>query len=286
MILQNKKNGFMSIAFAALLSVNMIGFHSLSQGIEFEEEVQNVQSIKISEVNSDMNIDSEELFFGIKEYEPVLGACAQESCNSDYKLLMEKIATDYVEPVPEPKPADTPVKAREFTVRVYTQEEIAANKLTPYKTPQNIRPITYYTDNMIDAVATPSCSQFMNDNDVYSMARIIHAEICVLGDEARRCVGTVILNRAWNNNQTINQVIYAPSQFSTAYTSKEPCDECLAAAYDVLYNGYRSFPHYVDSFQCIRDGYFSNHNTYVAFNDGHYKTYFSYNKKKNIIVSF
>lgn len=285
MIIHRKAAGRVSIMLAAILSVNMIGAHTVSQNVETVSS-QSSNSIEITKVDSDSEIKTEELFFGgnDNDYEPVLGACAQESTESECTPLMSKIATDYVEPKTKLETASSPSREIEFDIRVYTSEEIAANKLTPYKIPQNIFPITYYTDNMIDAVATPPCPEFMNDDDVYSMARIIHAEICVLGDEARRCVGTVILNRAWNNGQTINEVIYAPSQFSTAYTSLVPCDECLSAAYDVIYNGYRSFPHYVDSFQCKWDGYFSGHRTYMAFNDGRYKTYFSYSKRKQIIT--
>lgn len=196
--------------------------------------------------------------------------------------MAEKVATDWVEP--EPK-----TYTREFTypVKVYTEEEIANNALTPYKVPQDTNKMFYYYGNMADAVATPYCPEYANDEDVYLMAKIIHSEICVLGDEARRCVGTVILNRAWNSDHpnTISGVINEPGQFSTSKTRKEPCEECLAAAYDVLYNGYRSFPHYVDAFQCICDGYFSGHATYIAFDDGKYRTWFSYKANKTIITS-
>lgn len=197
--------------------------------------------------------------------------------------MVEKVATDWVEPEPEP------VTYKEFTypVRVYSAEEIANNALTPYKVPQDTYRMFYYYGNMVDAVAVPHCPEYANDDDVYLMAKIIHSEICVLGDEARRCVGTVILNRAWNDDHpnTISGVINEPGQFSTSKTRKEPCEECLAAAYDVLYNGYRSFPHYVDAFQCLYDGYFYNHATYIAFNDGRYKTWFSYKIGKTIIVA-
>lgn len=167
-----------------------------------------------------------------------------------------------------------------FNARVYSDEEIALYALTPYKIAQDTDVIQYRHENMYDAECAVVDSSQFTDSDLYLMAKIIHAEICLLGDEARRSVGTAIINRVADPKypNTISGVIYQDGQFSTSHTSKEPCEECYAAAYDVMYNGYRSFPWYVNSFQCICDGYFSGHNTYVEFNDGKYKTWFSYNR--------
>ncbi len=276
---QASKLSFLSIVSAVVIAANM--FICDKTPIKHKEENISVSqsNIVIAKVNADIDIETQELYFDDEIYYPVMGACAYESGNES-QLLMSKVATDYVEPTP--KKENKKSTERKFSVRTYTAEEIAANALTPYKIPQDKSYMFYHESNMIDAIATPPCPEFANDEDIYAMARIIHAEICVLGDEARRCVGTVIINRAWEQGQTINQVIYAPKQFSTAYTQKTPCDDCLAAAYDVICNNYRSFPHYVDSFQCLYDGYFRGHNTYLTFNDGRFVTYFSYSRRKNI----
>ena len=180
-----------------------------------------------------------------------------------------KIATDWVEPEPVPitqptpqfQPDPEPVKYVTYQLPQYTPEEIAANILSPYKAPVNVDTgnfkITYYPENMVDAMATPHLEALCNDSDLYEMARIINAECGGMGDEAMRCVGTVLVNRVWSaeHPNTLTGVIYEKNQFSTAYTTKEPTEAAYAAAYDIIYNDYRSFPHYVDSFQSIKENY-------------------------------
>lgn len=189
-------------------------------------------------------------------------------------LLFEKTATEEPEVVNEKQFVNTV----SFETRVYSPEEIAQYALRPYVLAQDTDVISYRHENMIDSYCAEIDSSKVTDNDIYLMAKIIHAEICILGDEARRSVGTVIVNRMANPlfPDTVYGVISQPGQFSTCGTRKEPCKKCYSAAYDVLINNYRSFPWYVDSFQCICDGYFSGYKTYVEYNDGQYVTWFSY----------
>lgn len=210
-----------------------------------------------------------------------------------------KIATDWVEPEPIPVSQAVPEISEEtyyvtYQLPQYTPEEIAANILTPYKTPVNIDTgnfkMTYHPENMVEAVTTPHLDSLCNDHDLYQMARIINAEAGSMGDEAMRAVGTVIINRVWNTDHpnTVDGVIYESQQFSTCNTTKEPTEAAYAAAYDVIYNDYRSFPHYVDAFQSISEYYWSGYNPYMRFDlwswGRHYKMFFSYKANKTILV--
>lgn len=293
----------LSKILALAVGINLVLITNQNTSSQKNEDLQPLSIInenintKVSSrhIQSDLEYKSRELLFydDLDKSEndnnmDILSLSAQIDLSNVKEPFEEKIATDWVEPVIVEKPAAKPPVQQQITynVRVYTDEEIQANALYPYKVPQDDWRTTYYLDNMADAIPTPDMSHMATDDNLYLLAKIIHAEICTLGDEARRCVGTVIINRVWNDDHpnTIYEVIHEPSQFSTKNTKKVPCEECMSAAYDVLVNGYRSFPHYVDAFQAHYDGYFYGHNTYIAFNDGHYKTYFSYKAGKKIYV--
>lgn len=292
----------LSKVLAAAVGVNLLIFTApktevkVDADIEKEMKVSSTTAVSVNNIQSDLETFTQELLFNEVDNEnkdenqalDIRELPSMIDLNNVNEPSEEKIATDWVEPEP-PKPTpsqQTQSQQITYNVRVYSDEEIQANALKPYKVPQNDWRMTYYFNNMVDAMATPDMSDIATDDNIYLLAKIIHAEICTLGDEARRCVGTVIINRVWNSDHpdTLYGVINEPSQFSTKNTKKVPCQECMAAAYDVLVNGYRSFPHYVDSFQCKWDGYFRGHNTYIAFNDGKYKTYFSYKAGKQVYV--
>lgn len=143
--------------------------------------------------------------------------------------------------------------------------------------------VVWYTGNM------KLCSKEISTNDYqYTqedldwLAKIMHCEICDQGSEARRAVGTVVMNRVeWNEcPDTILGVISQDNQFSPWGNGEifdaEPCEYCKEAAIDVLVNGYRAFPREVRYFQSIEDGYFEDKLTYAYFKESGFNTWFSF----------
>lgn len=144
--------------------------------------------------------------------------------------------------------------------------------------------VIWYTGNMKLCSNEISSTEYeWTQEDLDWMAKIIHCEICDEGAEARRAVGTVIMNRIeWKAcPDTVLGVISQKNQFSPWGSGKifdaEPCDYCKEAAYDVLVNDYRSFPREVRYFESIEDGYFDNVLTYAYFKESGFNTWFGFN---------
>lgn len=143
--------------------------------------------------------------------------------------------------------------------------------------------VIWYTGNMKYCSEEVSCLDYKyTREDLEWMAKIIHCEICDQGAEARRAVGTVIMNRIeWDEcPDTVLGVISQENQFSPwgngSIFDAEPCEYCIEAAYDVLENHYRSFPKEVRYFQSISDGYFKGFLTYAYFTEAGFDTWFCF----------
>jgi hypothetical protein len=142
--------------------------------------------------------------------------------------------------------------------------------------------IIWYTGNMKICNSETSLPDYeATEEDLEWMAKIMHAEICAQGSEARRAVGTVIMNRIeWNQcPDTVLGVISQEGQFSpwsNGSIDNDPCDYCIEAAYDVLVNGYRAFPREVRYFESIEDGYFDDILTYAYYTECGYDTWFGF----------
>lgn len=154
----------------------------------------------------------------------------------------------------------------------------------PFLDHQDTDRIVWYTGNMkLCNNETSSTEYDWNEEDLEWLAKIIHCEICDQGSEARRAVGTVIMNRVeWNEcPDTILGVISQKNQFSPwgsgLIFDTVPCSYCEEAAYDVLVNGYRAFPREVRYFQSIEDGYFDNLLTYAYYTESGFDTWFCFN---------
>ena len=157
--------------------------------------------------------------------------------------------------------------------------------LYPFLTLSAKSNVAYNVGNMPDGIVSVLPDSEKTDENVYFLAQLIECEAGGEGFEGTRAVGTVVVNRVFANGwggSTIKDVIESPKQFSPvtngAVYSKIPSQASYEAAVDVIYNGYRSFPAYVLSFQSIRDGYWSNQITYMTTytEAGTYPQYFSY----------
>ena len=110
------------------------------------------------------------------------------------------------------------------------------------------------------------------------LARIVYQEANIESLECQRAVASVVINR-WNNGywgDTLEQVIYAESQFSPAYLipSTTPTNTNYEAVDYVLKNGC-TVPEYVLYF---RADYHFDWDDYVPYDDIN-NTYFGYLKK-------
>lgn len=72
-------------------------------------------------------------------------------------------------------------------------------------------------------------------DEIQLMARVVMSEAGNQSPECKEAVATVILNRWMSPNypMRLEDVIYAPCQFSTAYNG-EPTEACYAAVYSAL----------------------------------------------------
>lgn len=160
------------------------------------------------------------------------------------------------------------------------------NDLYPYLTLSAKSSVKYYEDNMLPGIIATVPESEKNEENLNLLAKLVWCECGINGYEGMRAVATVVVNRAYDGTMgnTIRSVIYRPHQFSPvsngSLASCNPPQEAYDAAYDVLYNGYRSFPAYVLYFQSIKDGYFKGHYTYLVTQkeNGTWKSYFSYKK--------
>lgn len=78
-------------------------------------------------------------------------------------------------------------------------------------------------------------------DEIDLMARVVMSEASILSIEAKQMVAETILNRVDDPHypNTIEDVIYEPSQFSTA-NNGEPTEDCYRAVEDAI--TYRAFP--------------------------------------------
>lgn len=94
----------------------------------------------------------------------------------------------------------------------------------------------------------------LTDDEIYTLATLVYLEAGIESFECQKAIASVVINRMTTRNQTLNEVIYAPNQFTPAgliiYNS--PTDSTLAAVQDVVKNG-PNIPEYVTFF---REGYF------------------------------
>lgn len=157
--------------------------------------------------------------------------------------------------------------------------------LYPFLTLSAKSNVTYNVGNMPDGAVSVLPDSEKTESNVYLLAQLIECEAGGCGFEGTRAVGTVVANRVYANGwggSTIKDVIEYPNQFSPVTSGKVyrtvPSQASYEAAVDIVYNGYRSFPAYVLSFQSIRDGYWPEQITYLTTytENGTYPQYFSY----------
>lgn len=115
---------------------------------------------------------------------------------------------------------------------------------------------------------------YYTEDDVILLATITYLEAGIENDDSQRGVASVIINRSVIEHKTLEEVIYAPNQFTPAhkipYTT--PSKRCIDNARYVLENG-TTLPKYVTYFRA--DYYFNWGNRYKQYT--HYdNTYFSY----------
>lgn len=111
-------------------------------------------------------------------------------------------------------------------------------------------------------------------DDVILLATLVYLEAGIENDECQRAVASVVLNRAIIAQATLEDIIYAPNQFTPAskipYTT--PSQRCIDNVEYVLHNG-TTIPRYVTFFRA--DYYFDWGNRYKQYTQ-YDNTYFSY----------
>lgn len=142
--------------------------------------------------------------------------------------------------------------------------------------------ILYNKEAMLDGKVSTVAEDEKTEENLFFLAQLIDCEAGGEGYDGMRAVGTVVVNRMYVSGASLRQIVEAPKQFSPVDNGKIyrkiPSQGAFDAAYDVLFNDYRSFPCYVLSFQSIRNHYWSNQITYLVTYDDNWEhpQWFSY----------
>jgi len=142
-----------------------------------------------------------------------------------------------------------------------------------------------YPVSIVQADAVEECyaapyiqSQYgLSDEECRLLAALVTLEVGSESYECQKAVASVVLNRMYVHNMSLDDVIYEPYQFSVApkVKSKEPQESCVNAVNDVLVNGI-TIPQYVTFFRA--DDFHDWGDRYKAYKQID-RTYFSYDTK-------
>lgn len=117
----------------------------------------------------------------------------------------------------------------------------------------------------------------LTDDEIRTLATLVYLEGGIESYECQKAICSVVINRMNYFNQTLNEVIYAPNQFSPAdmIIYSTPSESTMQATLDVLTNGI-TIPPYVLYFRA--NYYFDWCTPYMSLDH----TYFSYAEKVKI----
>ena len=117
----------------------------------------------------------------------------------------------------------------------------------------------------------------LTDDEIRTLATLVYLEGGIESYECQKAICSVVINRMNYFNQTLNEVIYAPNQFSPAdmIIYSTPSESTMQATLDVLTNGI-TIPPYVLYFRA--NYYFDWCTPYMSLDH----TYFSYVEKVKI----
>lgn len=113
----------------------------------------------------------------------------------------------------------------------------------------------------------------LNECEIYTLATLVHLEAGIECYDCQKDIASVVINRMLIDNLTLDEVIYAPNQFSPAYmiSYSEPTEKSLNAVKEVLTEG-TTLPIYVTYFRADRYhqwdglvGYIQYENTYFSY---------------------
>ena len=142
-------------------------------------------------------------------------------------------------------------------------------------------PTEISTEQVTEVPTEPSPAFIITADERETIARLVFLEARGEGYECQKAVVSVVINR-WMSGQwgnTINSVIYAPKQFSTAKRIKTttPYQMNYDAVDDVLQNG-TTLPYYILYFRAHYHHRWPNYTGYIVMDD----TYFGYMNKDKI----
>ncbi len=129
-------------------------------------------------------------------------------------------------------------------------------------------------NEVLVATALPKSYIDMTDDDINELATLVYLEAGAESYECKMAVASVVINRMTYYDQSLQNIIYEPNQFTPAYLIPfyEPSESSLRAVKEVVSNG-PTLPEYVTYFRA--DHYFDWGDRYVNYiNIDH--TYFSY----------
>lgn len=113
----------------------------------------------------------------------------------------------------------------------------------------------------------------LTEDEIYTLATLVHLEAGIECYDCQKDIASVVINRMLIDNLTLNEVVYAPNQFSPAYmiSYSEPTEESLNAVKEVLTEG-TTLPIYVTYFRADRYHQWDGFIGYIQYEN----TYFSY----------
>lgn len=155
-----------------------------------------------------------------------------------------------------PQTSTQPQTVSGDTYSVSSTESTTSSKSAPIEQETNVEAVQVDTDSTkeesrpVGGSNADDCYMYMNENDVWELATLVYLEAGAESYECQKAVASVIINRMENDGASLQDVIYAPNQFSPAHmiSYREPSESALSAVREVLAVG-PTVPSYVTYFR-------------------------------------